>query len=79
MAKQYVPNNYQIKIEGELDQGWGEYFQYLTISHDSEGNTVLSGPIVDHTALHSILLKIRDLNLKLISVSDEKRLSEDEL
>ena len=61
---------YQIKIRGELDPAWAEWFENLTLSHDCEGNTVLTGPIVDHTALHSILLKIRDLNLKLISVNE---------
>ena len=60
---------YQIRIRGELDPIWMEWFDGLTLTHDCEGNTVLTGPIVDHTALHSILLKIRDLNLKLISVN----------
>jgi len=60
---------YQIRIRGELDPIWMEWFDGLTLTHDCDGNTVLTGPIVDHTALHSILLKIRDLNLKLISVN----------
>ena len=62
--------SYEIKVKGELDPIWIDYFEGLTINHDCEGNTVLAGPIVDHTALHSILLKIRDLNLKLISVNE---------
>lgn len=61
---------YQIKIRSELDSAWEEWFEDLTLTHDCEGNTLLTGPIVDHTALHSILLKIRDLNLKLISVNE---------
>ena len=68
---------YQIKIKGELDQVWVEYFEDLAITHDGAGNTVLTGPIVDHTALHSILLKIRDLNLKLVSVNEIEMKSED--
>jgi hypothetical protein len=64
--------SYEIKVKGELDPVWIEWFESLTLSHDSDGNTVLAGPIVDHTALHSILLKIRDLNLKLISVNEFK-------
>ena len=69
---------YQIKIEGELDLVWMEWFEGLTLIHDCQGNTVLTGPIADHTALHSILLKIRDLNLKLISVN-QIELNSDEL
>ena len=70
MAGQTEQLSYEIKIKGELDPLWMEWFENLTLAHDCEGNTVLTGPIVDHTALHSILLKIRDLNLKLISVNE---------
>jgi len=70
MAEQTEQLIYQIKIRGELDPVWEEWFEGLALSHDCQGNTILSGPIVDHTALHSILLKIRDLNLKLISVNE---------
>ena len=66
------PLCYEIKVKGELDPVWQEWFAGLTLAHDGEGNTVFTGPIVDHTALHSILLKIRDLNLKLISVNEVK-------
>jgi hypothetical protein len=69
MAREAEQVRYQIKIQGELDAAWTEYFEGLAITYDSCGNTVLTGPIVDHTALHSILLKIRDLNLKLVSVN----------
>jgi hypothetical protein len=69
MVKKPEQLNYEIKVQGELDPVWEAWFKELTLTHDCEGNTVLSGPIVDHTALHSILLKIRDLNLKLISVN----------
>lgn len=70
MAEKCEQLVYQIKIRGELDPAWAEWFEGLTLTHDCEGNTVLTGPIVDHTALHSLLLKIRDLNLKLISVNE---------
>jgi hypothetical protein len=72
MIEQTEHLNYEIKIQGEMDQAWEEWFECLTLTHDGEGNTVLTGPIVDHTALHSLLLKIRDLNLKLISVNEVK-------
>ena len=70
MAEQTEQLSYEIKVKGELDPTWEEWFEGLALVHDCEGNTVLAGPIVDHTALHSILLKIRDLNLKLISVNE---------
>jgi len=70
ISKQTEPLSYEIMVEGELDPVWMEWFEGLSFSHDPEGNTVFAGPIVDHTALHSILLKIRDLNLKLISVNE---------
>jgi hypothetical protein len=72
MAKRAEQLSYEIKVKGELDPVWEEWFAGLALTHDCKGNTVLTGPIVDHTALHSILLKIRDLNLKLISVNQIK-------
>lgn len=73
MAEQTEQLNYQIKVRGELDPVWIEWFEGMALSHDCEGNTLLTGPIIDQTALHSILLKIRDLNLKLISVNEIER------
>ena len=70
MTEQNEQLYYQIRIRGELDPVWMEWFEGLALTHDRQGNTVLTGPIVDQTALHSILLKIRDLNLKLISVNE---------
>ena len=78
MAGQIKTLNYEIKVRGELDPAWEEWFEGLSLSHDSEGNTILSGPVVDQTALHSMLLKIRDLNLKLISVNEMKCSGEEE-
>lgn len=68
---------YQIKIKGELDPVWAEWFEGMTLMHDDDGNTVLSGCIIDQTALHSILTKVRDLNLKLISVNEIELRSDD--
>lgn len=64
---------YEIRIEGELGDMWAEWFQGLSIRKESVGErghpvTVLYGPIPDQPALHSVLNKIRDLNLTLISV-----------
>jgi len=64
-----VPKIFQIKIKGHLGQQWAGRFDGLTITLEEDGNTLLSGPIVDQSALHGILKKIRDLGIPLISVN----------
>jgi hypothetical protein len=59
----------EIKIKGRLEDRWTEWFEGLTFTHESDGTTTLSGPLPDQAALHSILLKIRDMNLTLISAT----------
>jgi hypothetical protein len=60
---------YQIKIQGHLDTQWSEWFYDLAITQDEDGTTTLFGPLPDQTVLHSVLDRIRDLNLSLLSVS----------
>lgn len=76
--KHYKPEIYEIRIQGHLHDRWAEWFEGLTITRESDGTTTLYGPLPDQTALHSILLKIRNMNLKLISFSQIERNSEDE-
>jgi hypothetical protein len=59
---------YSIRVKGYLDQERSSWFDGLTITHTTDGETVLSGPIVDQAALHGVLLKIRDLGLSLLEV-----------
>lgn len=59
---------YQIKIKGHLDQQWSGWFDNLTITHQPNGETLLSGPVVDQAALYGLLLKIHNLNLTLLSL-----------
>jgi len=59
---------YQIKVEGQLDSQWTDWFDGLTISLQKEGDTILSGPVADQAALHGLLKKVRDLGLPLVSV-----------
>jgi len=73
------PEIYEIRIQGHLQDKWSEWFHGMKLTRQNDGTTTLSGPLPDQTALHGILLKIRDMNLKLISVSEEKREPEDEL
>ena len=60
---------YQIVVEGHLDPEWSDWFDGLTITLVDNGETILSGPIVDQTALHGVLMKIRDLGLPLLSMA----------
>ena len=60
---------YYITVTGHLDGNWSEWFDGLTITHSSNGETILSGPIVDQAALHGLLQKIRDLCLPLLEVT----------
>ena len=76
--KKYGPEVYQIKIKGHLEERWTEWFEEMTFTHEKDGTTTLYGPLPDQTALHSILRKIRDLNLQLISVRQVNLDAEDE-
>ena len=61
--------NYQIKIRQTLDSTWDEWFAPLEILPQLDGSTLLQGDLSDQTALHSVLNKIRNLNLELLSVT----------
>lgn len=63
------PKIYQIRIKGQLGDQWSDWFEGLTITLEEDGNTLLSGPVVDEPALHGLLKKVRDLGLPLISVN----------
>ncbi len=59
---------YQIRIKEQLDQHWSSWFGGLTITTEANGETVLTGEVVDQAALHGLLSKVRDLQLTLLSV-----------
>ena len=60
---------YHIRVHGHLDPLWSSWFDGLTLSTQTNGETLLAGPIVDQAALHGVLIKIRDLGLELIAVN----------
>jgi len=63
------PKIYQIRIRGQLGNQWSDWFEGLTITLEEDGNTLLSGPVVDQSALHGLLKRVRDLGIPLISVN----------
>jgi len=60
---------YEIRVKGHLDQRWSAWFDGMTITNEANGDAIVSGPLVDQAALHSVLIKVYNLNLTLISVS----------
>ncbi len=74
MSKSLDPNPhesrvYQIRVRGHLNHQWMDWFDGLTITLEADGDTLLTGPVVDQSALYGLLKKIRDLGMPLLSVN----------
>ena len=65
----HEPERYEIRIKGHLDDKWADWFEGLTITREDNGETLLTGPVVDQAALHGVLRKVRDVGMPLLSVS----------
>lgn len=63
------PMAYQIRIKGHLGPQWTDWFEGLTITLEKDGDTLLTGTVVDQAALHGYLKKVRDLGMPLLSVN----------
>ena len=63
-----TPQLYEIRVAGHLSENWAARFEGMSMRHDPEGETVLSGKL-DQAALHGVLVRIRDLGLNLISIN----------
>ena len=59
---------YQIRIKGHLDLEWADWFGGLNVTLDENGETLLTGPVVDQAALYGLLKRVRDLGMQLLSV-----------
>jgi len=62
------PMVYEFKIKGHLGSQWADWFEGLTIKLEDDGDTLLTGLVLDQAALHGLLKKVRDLGMPLISV-----------
>ena len=60
---------YQIRIKGHLGRQWRDRFGGLSITLEENGDTLLTGPVVDQAALYGLLRKVRDLGMPLLSVN----------
>jgi len=63
------PLVYQIRLKGHLGSQWADWFGGLALTLEENGDTLLTGPVIDQAALHGLLKKVRDLGMPLLSVS----------
>ncbi len=63
------PGRCEIRLKGHLAARWAAWFDRLTLTRDSDGTTIIHGPVTDQAALYGLLQKTRDLGLPLISVT----------
>jgi hypothetical protein len=72
------PLIYQIRIRGHLDRKWAGWFSGLSITSLENGETLLTGLVLDQAMLHSLLRKVRDVGLPLVAVMQVEPEPEDE-
>jgi len=63
------PIVYQLRLKGHLDSQWTDWFEGLAITLEDNGDTLLTGPVIDQSALHGLLKKVRDLGMPLVSIN----------
>ena len=63
------PTVYEIRIKGHLDDRWADRFDGLTLTREENGDSLLTGAVVDQAALHGLLRRVRDLGMPLLSVA----------
>ena len=68
-GSRYDAGRYEIRVGGRLDQRWSVWFDGMTLTDERDGTTKIHGPVADQAALHGLLIKLRDIGLPLISVT----------
>ena len=71
-ANRRRPIHYSIRIKERIDPSWSGWFEGFMVTQMENGETIISGPIADQSALHGLIAKVRDLNLTLISVTRDE-------
>lgn len=66
---QHQPGIYEIRLQGHLDEQWTDWFGGLAVWLEENGQTVLTGPVIDQAALHGLLKKVRDLGMPLLAIN----------
>lgn len=69
-----MPTIYEIRIAGHLAPCWSEWLDGMEVTPSENGETLLAGPLADQAALHGLLNRIRDLNLKLLAVEKKEEI-----
>jgi hypothetical protein len=68
---------YQIRIKGHLSPQWTDWFEGMAITSEDNGDTLVTGPVIDQAALHGVLKRVRDVNLPLLSIMEVPPKQED--
>jgi hypothetical protein len=63
---------YEIRLKGHLDSRWAHWLGGMSLTHESDGTTVVVGLVADQSALHGLLQKLRDIGVTLISVNESE-------
>ena len=61
--------HYELRVDGHLGSRWAARFDGMTLTHEDDGTTVITGPVVDQAALHGVLQNLRDLGIGLRSLT----------
>jgi hypothetical protein len=88
MSKKHIVNEYpdgtgryEVRLKGHLDDRWANWFGNVTLMLEENGDTLLTGTVVDQAELHGLLKRVRDLGMPLLSVNfvspDQARPQED--
>ena len=65
------PPVYEIRVKGRLDPQWTDWFEGLAVTAEANGDTLITGPVIDQAALYGLLKKVRDLGLPLLSINQK--------
>jgi len=68
-SDRHEAGGYEIRLRGHLETRWAAWFDGLSLTYQSDGTTVIHGPVADQAALHGLLQKVRDIGLPLVSVT----------